>query len=51
MKITRPMLRHLVAEERATAKKYRAYGFKLQAKQEHQHSKFFAKLLKKRKNG
>lgn len=49
MKITDRKLRHLVAEERATAKQYKRYGFRKEASQEAEHSKHFAKLLKGRK--
>lgn len=49
MKISDRKLKKLVTEEKRTAKEYRAYGFKKQAKQEAQHSKSFSQMLKERK--
>ena len=46
--ITKPHIRKLITEERNTMKLYDRYGFRKQAKQEGQHSRFFIGLLKKR---
>lgn len=41
-------LKYLIKDEKKTSKEYSGYGFKKQAKQESEHSKFFKKEYEKR---
>ncbi len=48
--ITLKKAKKLITEEKNTAKEYRAYGFKTQAKQEAKHAKFFRKIVRVKKH-
>lgn len=45
MKFSKPKLRHLIKEEKQSAKMYHAYGLSNVAKDETRHSKILIKLL------
>ena len=44
--VSKKMLRSFIKEEKETSKLYKKLGFKKQASQELEHSKFFTKKLK-----
>lgn len=49
--LTKRKLKSFVREEKEASKMYRGYGFKSQAKDEAEHSRFFAKLLRRKEKG
>ena len=46
--LTKRKLKSFVKEEKEASRMYAGYGFKSQAKDEAKHSRFFAKLLRKK---